>query len=482
MFTIMEITGEDKTMEWNFTYENQEASSFLVYRLEPDDQLDSVGMGMLSNNQIPHILPLLYTQIDEERYLRYAVPSRIPLENFLDGMVSKERLLNVLMGICDAVEEGQAYMLDSSMLVLDKRYIFANVSTGEVALVYLPISGKASALELSSFFREIMFGTQFDSQEDCSYIATIINYLNGNGHFLVTDFKKLLQTLLDQKTVQVSVKKTVTTAPPVSKPVPKTVSTPKAVPKQKADPAKVATPTPVPKPASSSVSAPKPMSIPAAPSVSAAAPKTQVKVEDTKKPEKKGFPFKLPSKKTSEEKQKKTAAVPSIPIPGGKEEKPTPIPMTIPGKTPPVNQGFTAAKVQPPEWGKATQHASFGETSVLSTEIGVTTVLNASMTTEEKTGAVLIRKKTGQRIIIDKLLFRIGTERSFVDYWVSDNSAVSHSHADIVNHDGTYYIRDNHSTNHTYVNGRMVQTDQEQILKDGDQILLGNEPFEFKER
>lgn len=467
-------------MEWNFTYENQEASSFLVYRLESDDQLDSVGMGMLSNNQIPHILPLLYTQIDEERYLRYAVPSRIPLESFLDGMVSKGRLLNVLMGICDAVEEGQAYMLDSSMLVLDKRYIFANVSTGEVALVYLPVSGKSSALELSSFFREIMFGTQFDSQEDCSYIATIINYLNGNGHFLVTDFKKLLQTLLDQKSVQVSVKKTVTTAPPVSKPVSKTVSTPKAVPKPKAGPAKVATPASVPKPASSPVSAPKPMPIPAAPSGSVAAPKSQVKVEDTKKPEKKGFPFKLPSKKTSEEKQKKTTAIPSIPIPGGKEEKPTPL--AIPGKAPTANQGFTAAKVQPAEWGKATQHTSFGETSVLSTEIGVTTVLNTSMTTEEKTGAVLIRKKTGQKIVIDKLLFRIGTERSFVDYWVSDNSAVSHSHADIVNHEGIYYIRDNHSTNHTYVNGRMVQVDQEERLKDGDQILLGNESFEFKER
>ena len=50
MFTIMEITGDDKTMEWNFTYENQEASSFLVYKLESDDQLDTLGMGMLSNN------------------------------------------------------------------------------------------------------------------------------------------------------------------------------------------------------------------------------------------------------------------------------------------------------------------------------------------------------------------------------------------------------------------------------------------------
>ena len=186
-------------MEWNFTYENQEASSFLVYQLEKSEQLDTVGMGMLSNNQIPHILPLLYTQIDEERYLRYAIPGRIPLGDYLEGMVSKERLLKVLLEICDAVEEGQAYMLDSSKLVLDKRYIFTNVSTGEVSLVYLPVFGRETAVELCNFFREIIFGTQFDSREDCSYIATIINYLNGDVHFIVTDFKKLVQTLLGQR-------------------------------------------------------------------------------------------------------------------------------------------------------------------------------------------------------------------------------------------------------------------------------------------
>lgn len=220
-------------MEWNFTYENQEASSFLVYQLEKSEQLDTVGMGMLSNNQIPHILPLLYTQIDEERYLRYAIPGRIPLGDYLEGMVSKERLLKVLLEICDAVEEGQAYMLDSSKLVLDKRYIFTNVSTGEVSLVYLPVFGRETAVELCNFFREIIFGTQFDSREDCSYIATIINYLNGDVHFIVTDFKKLVQTLLGQRSqpaarpVETPVQKP---AAPTPVPVPKPASVPKPAP------------------------------------------------------------------------------------------------------------------------------------------------------------------------------------------------------------------------------------------------------------
>ena len=136
-------------------------------------------------------------------------------------------------------------------------------------------------------------------------------------------------------------------------------------------------------------------------------------------------------------------------------------------------------KAQPAEWGNATRPANFGQTSVLSQEIGQTTVLSGG---PQASGAELIRKKNGQSIPLDKSLIRIGTERSFVDYWVSDNTAVSRSHADVISHEGVYYIRDNHSTNHTYVNGAQIPAGQEQMLKDGDQILLGNEPFEFRQR
>lgn len=447
-------------MEWNFTYENQEASSFLVYQLEKSEQLDTVGMGMLSNNQIPHILPLLYTQIDEERYLRYAIPGRIPLGDYLEGMVSKERLLKVLLEICDAVEEGQAYMLDSSKLVLEKRYIFTNVSTGEVSLVYLPVFGRETAVELCNFFRKIIFGTQFDSREDCSYIATIINYLNGDVHFIVTDFKKLVQTLLGQRSQPA--------ARPVETPVQKPAApTPVPVPK----PASVPKPAPAPRPvAAPGPATPKPISVPKPSPAS-------VSIPTPEPPKKKGFSLKFPSKKNEKPKKEKPkkekpkkekagTAIPSIPIPGRENRKPEP-------------QGFTEVKAQPAEWGNATRPANFGQTSVLSQEIGQTTVLSGG---PQASGAELIRKKNGQSIPLDKSLIRIGTERSFVDYWVSDNTAVSRSHADVISHEGVYYIRDNHSTNHTYVNGAQIPSEQEQMLKDGDQILLGNEPFEFRQR
>ena len=37
----------------NFTIENQGSSNILVYELLEDEQLDTMSLGMLSNNSIP---------------------------------------------------------------------------------------------------------------------------------------------------------------------------------------------------------------------------------------------------------------------------------------------------------------------------------------------------------------------------------------------------------------------------------------------
>ena len=75
---------------------------------------------------------------------------------------------------------------------------------------------------------------------------------------------------------------------------------------------------------------------------------------------------------------------------------------------------------------------------------------------------------------------RIGKERSYVDYFIGDNTAISRSHANIITRDGVYFIVDTNSTNHTFVNGTMIQSNVETTITHGDTIRLANEDFEFK--
>ena len=92
----------------------------------------------------------------------------------------------------------------------------------------------------------------------------------------------------------------------------------------------------------------------------------------------------------------------------------------------------------------------------------------------------LIRSKNNETILINKPVFRIGKEKSYVDYFVSDNSAVSRSHANIIIRDEEYYVIDTNSTNHTYINGNMIPSNTETPLNDKDMLKLGNEDFEFR--
>lgn len=141
-----------------------------------------------------------------------------------------------------------------------------------------------------------------------------------------------------------------------------------------------------------------------------------------------------------------------------------------PAQSRPVQPAAPVPQVQP---------ASFGETTVLGgTASGETTVLGVG-TPAAPVQPYLLRVKNNERIPINKPSFRIGKERSFVDYFIADNTAISRSHANILNRDGEYYIVDTNSTNHTYVNGVMIRSNVETKLTHGAKITLANESFEF---
>ena len=105
------------------------------------------------------------------------------------------------------------------------------------------------------------------------------------------------------------------------------------------------------------------------------------------------------------------------------------------------------------------------------------TLLNAP-----KAMPYLIRVNTEERIMLNKAVFKIGKASRGVDYSVSGNGAVSRQHAIITQKDGVCYIKDNKSTNHTYVNDKEVEEGKEEILTHDSTIKLGDEEFLFKIR
>lgn len=91
----------------------------------------------------------------------------------------------------------------------------------------------------------------------------------------------------------------------------------------------------------------------------------------------------------------------------------------------------------------------------------------------------LKRASTGETVEINKPVFRIGKERSYVDYFIADNSAISRSHADIVCRNGRYYIVDRNSKNRTFVNEEPIPAGVEIEINSSTRLRLANEDFSF---
>lgn len=91
----------------------------------------------------------------------------------------------------------------------------------------------------------------------------------------------------------------------------------------------------------------------------------------------------------------------------------------------------------------------------------------------------LFRILTGEKISIDKPVFRLGKEASYVDYSVASNTAVSRGHADIITRGDRFFVKDLNAKNHTYINGQELPIYIETEIHDGDRLSLANEEFIF---
>lgn len=522
-----------------FSFENQGNNTYLVYEVLDERKIDQLALGMLSNNTIENLAAMVYTQQNLRRYIKYNVTAKISVQDILNGMIDRRHLTNMLYGILSAVSDAEEYMLDINTLLFEFDKIFVDVSTGSTVMICLPIVGENRKMpDLKMFFKELLFSAQLNPNEQNDYFVSIINYLNGASIFSVNEFKQLLSGIMngskvaDTKNVE---QKAVRTEKPRAKEARTTVMP--QMPKSTVSTPQTSVPHTPQRPNVPSVpNVPNIPNIPNVPNIpNAPIPqgmqgnrsgeqseekeiswfylmqhynkenaalykmqkemkKGQDKKEDSKEAKKGAKKESKKEKKEKKDKKGKTAAVPqggAFAVPGGMAvpnmpAKDTQIPiaaMQTPSQpdvySEPVSGLYTRAVPEEFSHGRA----NFGETTVLSSGggMGETTVLSAAMLQEQtQPKPYLLRLKNNEKILLNKPVFRIGKEKSYVDYFISDNTAISRSHANIIVRDDGCFVVDTNSTNHTYVEERMIQSNEEVKLQDGMKIRLANEEFEFR--
>lgn len=492
-------------------FENEGAVTYLVYELDSSEEIDSLSIGMLTNNKIPGLAATIFTQMNSRKFIKYNVSAKVSVKQFFAGAVNKKRLIGVFRGIVDAMISAGDYMLDTNAVVLDLDYIFADVSTCETVLIYYPGGHREHTEDLGAFFKKIMFTTQFDQTENCDHVAKIINYLNSTPVFSMDDFKKILDEVekSDAKDNSIIEKPKVVVQSPV-KPQVQTVELQQTVHGQQ-------------KPLVQQTAISPRVGVTTLPTAPAKSIGQETSQSETSHQGEKNMSLfyllqhynkdnveiyraqKAARKNKAKDVAKSSSTIqPAVPSPSYSAQSASKanVGFAVPGQSAPVAQavtlqskGTTSAQIQtkatlamqpvtqsiynsPTQQGKS---MNFGETTVLGGDnIGETTVLSVNMQQAKKVMPHLIRTKNNEKIMLNKPVFRIGKEKSYVDYFIGDNTAISRSHANIISRDNEYFVLDTNSTNHTYVNGTMVQSNIETKLSHNDKICLANEEFEFK--
>lgn len=89
---------------------------------------------------------------------------------------------------------------------------------------------------------------------------------------------------------------------------------------------------------------------------------------------------------------------------------------------------------------------------------------------------VLVRTRDGRHVSMSGNVFRMGKSTQN-DYCIDGNTAVSRVHAVIERRGGEFYMSDLNSTNGTKINGSRLQSGEEILLNNKDELMLADEQF-----
>ena len=417
----------------------------LIYNVDEDEKIDNVSIGIMRNNDIKGLLPIDIIMHDSITEFKYKTEKLKNLDKYLSEELTKEDLLNVFENICKVVTDIEEYMLGEAQLILENKYIFTD--NGNIKMILLPLYNRRNNLSIHEFFKNLLLYMMVKNNKAANFAADISRQLSDEESFSCNKFLQLVSQIKQKKHIEKF---------DIIKPENKSDFKERRVnnieeslgslkldysvySNREQTPVNIQSPVNTLKSVNN-----KPLS----------------NVELDVKPE---SSFLIPGKdepvNVGTVSHKETREKKKFSFFGKKKEK----------EVYAVDNKAEASKLH---------SNNFAETTVLqnSDRFAETTLLGLSVNV---LNAFLIWKRTGEKILIDKSSFRIGREKSYVDFCINDNSSVGRNHAEIVRKDGSFFIRDLKSLNFTMVNGEKVSTSVEVELLDNDIISLSNEEFEF---
>ena len=443
-----------KGLELNVTKQN--GMTLVEYQLGVADVYDDRVSDKVA--QLGNIIPFQYKDEDGKRSIVSYVHHDTSLEVMLRQTLKKADVLAILKGLLCAFEIGAAGV-QICYLVRDLNYIYVDPESKAVKCIMVPVKqDPLGQSDIPDFFRNIVSHMRFDEADKDDYVARILTLIN-TDHYSNMKLKGLVDAEMEKLglfyTRDEGLKKEAdtTAAPEVQNQNVKVNRVgvmnnmrPQGMPamgQPMGQPVPPMNGQPMGQPVPPMGQMPKPEM-----------PKPQAPAPEAPKPE-------MPKPEIPKPQMPPMGQRPAM---GGQPMMGQPVP-PMGGQRPPMGQPMMG---QPMMGQMPRPQAPQMQNGNLMGQLGGARPIPH-----------FVRKSTGEIINITKPEFIIGKSKTKADYAIENNSAISREHCIVIQRDGVNYIKDNNSTNHTYVNGVELQPGKEVLLKHKTEVRLGDEEFTF---
>lgn len=558
----------------NFKVRNIGSEKYLSYVLDDDCDFDEELLDYLEDNKIGELIDIIYEEDDENDYFTYNITDRVTVDTLFKDKVNAEKLLGVIRGIATSIVNLRDLGIPISYIILHRGFTYVNPVTYDVKLICLPVeSGASMNAEFRHFAKNLIVNAQYDTTEDCNYIAKVLNLLNVEK-FTIRAFAGELTELMESAGMDVEeafvdldggieVSQSANAVVdegngiddlPEFKDVAFDEEDDDGLDMYEEEPTEANT---IFKDLDLDAEEPydgETETLTSGESVAAGVGSVnmdafddsaleELKIDDTLEeypddevaseeeaaaepeldlediiPEIK--PVKIQPK--VEEIAHTAEGVTEVAPVAETEDKPVLIDTTeiddlidhppvmksikinrakiiqravneleddkIENPTENIIASGLDADAEPETNMDPATIPEAGNDDETGSTVELTAGMNVVPDTEEDNKAsnapkampYIVRVNTGERVMINKAVFKIGKANRGVDFTISGNGAVSRVHAIIYQREDGYYLKDNKTTNSTYVNGQKLAENQEVLLKNDSEIVLGDEDFIFK--
>ena len=433
------------------------------YVLDQTDIIDEkVDKGV--SGKFPQIIPYRLEEKDNQREFIYEIGNKVQLTEFLKKEINKKQMLTLLYNLLSGLEAFGMNMISLSYVAKDIQYVFVAPESLNVYFIVAGVDKEITDLnEVRNFVKDVICNAHYFEMDRDNYVARLITFTNKLGTFSVGDMKEFVNQLLidmgihiEEEKKKTEKKEEKTANDKVSRigvmqnnakmvqPGASVGGSVPPMPKRQVPPMPNGQPMP---------GRPMPMQMGPDGKPMNGQPMPGRPMPMQMGPDGKPIVPPIPNRPAPSMPEKKPEATPVPPMP---EKKPEAAPV------PPMPEKKPEAAPVPPMPEKKPETAPVPPVEEKKPQVPV---------------PYLLRIATNEKIYINKPEFSIGRSATKADYTVTDNSDVSRIHCIIERKNGVSYIRDNASTNGTFVNGQNIAGQKNVFLTNNAKVSLGDEGF-----